>query len=583
MARFITTFSRDFAGARGAIAANAEALSERIRMWGQPLSWMWAAAGARAHAAPHVVLIGVCIVLAWPIFGSDFPPGVDSPTFLHLSWVTEQAIRGRLESAFVDPYWYGGFPYLKAYPPLGYGLVGLVSAVTTLGVGAVYGVFMVLSLVLVGTGTYWLGLEIGLRRLAATGAALAAVLAYPTLSAVFLWGWFTSLFALGLAVFTLVFLLKALRVGNVRYAAVSGLFFALVVLTHHMTAFAFGFALAVSSVVMVVLQRKNWRSMLKQYAAVAGVALVIAGPWVALFTLHLLDVGFRREIPGNWIVPLTDWRRNALNAKFIGMYWYPSYLGAVLIPAAVVGLSFALRQGARWVAMAVLLLVLTLFSFGAATVPLYRAFPFSGMDVARFPLYMAPFLGLMVGCGLQGVERLIQASLPRLRGQVSSVVVVAGLFAVVFVPMSRDASHARAAGHPYKVATEVQQALSFVQANVPPANQGENERLFTVGFGTWGSFLVPYLTDRPLAEGWSDEGAASWREVRQLRYMSRSGQVDARIAHSLLRQLGVRWVVVDNSHAPEHPVQWADAMRMQPDLFNEGPAWGPVATFRVQW
>lgn len=583
MARLITTFSRDFARARGAITANAEASSHRIRMWGQSLSWMWAAAGARANAAPHVALVGVCIALAWPIFGSDFPPGVDSPTFLHLSWVTEQAIRGRLESAFVDPYWYGGFPYLKAYPPLGYGLVGLVSAITTLGVGVVYGVFMVLSLVLVGTGTYWLGLELGLRRLAATGSALAAVLAYPTLGAVFLWGWFTSLFALGLALFALVYLLKALRVGNVRYAAVSGLFLALVILTHHMTAFALGLALAVSSVVMVVLQRKNWRPLLKQYAVAAAVALVIAGPWVALFTLHLLDVGFRREIPGNWIVPLTDWRRNALNDKFIGIYWYPSYLGAVLIPAAVVGLSFALRQGARWAAMAVLLLVLTLFSFGAETVPLYRAFPFSGIDVSRFPVYMAPFLGLMVACGLQGVGRLIQASLPRLKGQVSSAVIVLGLFVVVFLPMSRDAIRARASGHPYKVATEVQQALSFVQANVPPANQGENERLFTVGFWTWGSFLVPYLTDRPLAEGWSDEGAASWREVRQLRYMSWSGQVDARIAHSLLSQLGVRWVIVYNSYPLEHPVQWADAMRKQRALFSEGPAWGPVATFQVKW
>ncbi|MSQ14055.1 MAG: hypothetical protein EXR47_08010 [Dehalococcoidia bacterium] len=582
MARFITTFSKEFAGARAAIAADAEAVSERLRTWGRPLSWMWTAVGAWDHAIPHLALVSVCIFLAWPIFGSDFPPGVDSPTFLHLSWVSEQAIRGRLESAFVDPYWYGGFPYLKAYPPLGYGLVGLISAVTTLGVGAVYGVFMVLSLVLIGTGTYWLGLEMGLRRLAATGAALAAVLAYPTLGAVFLWGWFTSLFALGLALFALGFLLKALRVGNVRYAVVSGVLFALVVLTHHMTAFAFGFALAVSSIVMVALQRKNWRPMLKQYAVVVGVALVISGPWVALFTLHLLDVGFRREIPGNWIVPLTDWRRNALNAEFIGIYWYPSYLGAVLIPAAVVGLSFALRQGVRWVAIAVLLLVFTLFSFGAATVPLYRAFPFSGMDVARFPVYMAPFLGLMVACGLQGVERLIQASWPHLKGRVPSVVVVVGLFAVVFLPMSRDASRARASAHPYKVATEVKAALSYVQEKVPPANQGENERLFTIGFWTWGSFLAPYLTDRPLADGWADEGAASWREVRQLRYMSWSGQVDAMIAHSLLRQLGVRWVVVYDSYPLEHPVQWADAMRKQRELFNEGPTWGPVTTFRVQ-
>ena len=52
-------------------------------------------------------------VLIWPIFGPDYPPGVDTATFLHLSWVTKLAASGDLANPFNDPYWYGGFPYLE--------------------------------------------------------------------------------------------------------------------------------------------------------------------------------------------------------------------------------------------------------------------------------------------------------------------------------------------------------------------------------------------------------------------------------------------------------------------------------------
>ena len=57
-------------------------------------------------------------VLVWPIFGSDYPPGVDTATFLHLSWVTKLAASGQLADPFQDPYWCGGFSYLGGLPSL---------------------------------------------------------------------------------------------------------------------------------------------------------------------------------------------------------------------------------------------------------------------------------------------------------------------------------------------------------------------------------------------------------------------------------------------------------------------------------
>ena len=69
----------------------------------------------------HCALLGAFSILGailiWPIFGPDYPPGVDTATFLHLSWVTKLAASGALADPFQDPYWYGGFPYLASYPP----------------------------------------------------------------------------------------------------------------------------------------------------------------------------------------------------------------------------------------------------------------------------------------------------------------------------------------------------------------------------------------------------------------------------------------------------------------------------------
>ena len=69
------------------------------------------------HLAVAMGLTGLSALLLWPITGGDYPPGVDTPTFLHLSWVVELAFSGNLDNALEDPYWYGGFSYL-IYPPL---------------------------------------------------------------------------------------------------------------------------------------------------------------------------------------------------------------------------------------------------------------------------------------------------------------------------------------------------------------------------------------------------------------------------------------------------------------------------------
>ena len=159
--------------------------------------------------AVHAGLIVVGTFLVWPVLKPDFPPGVDTPTFLHLSWIVERALQGGLANPLIDPYWYGGYPYLLAYSPLGYGTVGLVSSLPGLGLVPVYDTFLVLGYVGIGIATYWLALELGLRRLPSAVAAFVVLSAYPLLAAIFLWGWFTTLLAMPMALFGLALLLRS--------------------------------------------------------------------------------------------------------------------------------------------------------------------------------------------------------------------------------------------------------------------------------------------------------------------------------------------------------------------------------------
>ena len=349
------------------------------------------------HLAVFVAFSVLGVVLVWPMFGPDYPPGVDTPTFLHLSWVTKLAASGQLADPFQDPYWYGGFPYLVSYPPLGYGLVAIISFVTRLDLINVYVALLIMAYGGLAAATYWLSLELGLRRWTAALAGILTALAYPVLSAIFMWGWFTSVLALPLGLASIMLLERSLRTGSGRSAAWGGLFMALSILTHHMTGLSLGLGL-VGWFLFHAISRvyPRWRVVTISGVFVAVTALVVL-PWGIPFMMHILGVGFQREVPGLWQPDLTTYRANIIDPAHIGDYIYPSYLGITLMVLAIGGTVYALLERQRLAGLAIALLVLVWFSMGANANPLIRVYPFSGLDVARFHLYMVPFMALLGG------------------------------------------------------------------------------------------------------------------------------------------------------------------------------------------
>ena len=344
------------------------------------------------------------MVLIWPIFGPDYPPGVDTSTFLHLSWVTKLAASGQLADPFQDPYWYGGFPYLVAYPPLGYGLVGVISFVTTIDLVNVYTALMVLAYGGLAATTYWLAAEIGLRRWTAALAGVLVAVAYPVLSSIFLWGWFTSVLAMPFGLAGIMLLERSLRTGRWPFAALGGACMALSILVHHMTGLSLGLGLVGWLAYHVGSGIYSRRQVVIFSGLFAVVTAAIVAPWGIAFMLHVLEVGFRREVPGLWRPDFTMYRTNIVDSSLIGIHTYPSYLGITFLVLAIGGTVYALLERQRLSGLAVALLVLVWFSMGASLNPLVRAYPFSGLDAARFPLYMAPLMAV-VGAAL--VERAL--------------------------------------------------------------------------------------------------------------------------------------------------------------------------------
>jgi len=278
------------------------------------------------HLVAGVGLSGLSALLLWPITTGDYPPGVDTPAFLHLSWIAKRAVSGQLANPLEDPYWYGGFFYLT-YPPLGYGLVGGISALTSIGFVGLYNFLLILSYGGLGFATWFLAREFGLRWWSAAVAGILATIAYPALSAVFLWGWSTSVMALPFALVSLALLERSLRRASPRLALLAGALLAIATLTHHMTSLALALGLVPWFAYRVLLGDYPRRRLFAYGLIYAITAAVIITPWAIPFLQETAQVGFRREIPGNWLPNISTYRAHIVDRSLVGVFIYPSYLG----------------------------------------------------------------------------------------------------------------------------------------------------------------------------------------------------------------------------------------------------------------
>ena len=521
-------------------------------------------------------MLGVAMVVlavAHNLLRAGFPPGVDTPTFLHMSWFTRETLRG--DGGLVDPYWYGGFSLYTTYPPLSYGLVGLLAAVPGVGLVLTYKVVLLAAHAAIGAATYFLALQLANTRGWAALAALLAVLAYPALVAVGLWGWFSSVVALPFALLAFGLLERAHTGGRRRLSVAGGVALGLSFLAHHMTAFAFGLGLPIWVLFHHWRQPDQRRYLYTLTLLFTGAAVASTVWWVIPWALNLAEAGFERETPGLWSFPLWSYLEALTQRDLIGLYAYPNYIGVGFIALAIGGVIQALVTPSRTTPYAILLIVFVAFSLGEQVNPLVRVWPLSGLDVARFQVYMVPLMvlvGLPFLANLPGaVGELLRAR--RVPGWPSAV--VSGLLVVLVVGqvLWDGALASRRLFHPYRLSLAAGQAVKWL------GEDGHEGKVLGVGFWHWDDFLLPYYVGRSVVDGWHDEGAKDWRSVRALRMMMWTREVDIPLAHQLLGELDGRYIAVQDYFAGESPDMFREAFADHPELFGQVADWGEVTIF----
>jgi len=545
------------------------------RGWADVGHWMAAASQRRALIDSMVVVVVsiVGLVMARHLFQEGFPPGVDTPTFLHMSWFTRETLRGA--GGLTDPYWYGGFSPFTTYPPLSYALVGVLAAVP--GVGLVFTYKVVLLGAYIGTGvaTYALARQVGNTRPWCTLAAMVTMLAYPLLVTVGLWGWFSSVVALPLALVALAMVERAYHGGRGRFAVAGGVALGLAVLAHHMTAFAFALGLTVWVLFYYLRHPMPRRHLYRVTLLFAGATTITTLWWLVPWAVNLVEAGFEREIPGLWSFPLAKYLQAITQRDLIGFYAYPNYLGIGLIAMAVGGTVQAMVLPSRSTPYAILLLLLVAFSLGEQINPLLRVRPLDGLDVARFQLYMVPVIAVVglpflasVGTTVVGLLRLRKSPrwLPTAIGGVLAALILGQAVWDGAVASQR-------LFQPYRVTPAAQQALDWF------GQEGRQGKVLGVGFWHWDDFLLPYYLRQAVVDGWHDEGARNWRTVRPLRMMMWTGEVDVPRAYQLLGELGGRYIAVQDYFAGESPEKFRTALRGHADLFSEVADWGETTIF----
>ena len=517
----------------------------------------------------------IAIVVMWPMFSAGSPPGVDAPTFLHLGWVLEQGLTGNWSVIPSDPFWYGGYSYLEAYSPLAYGLLGVSAAVTPIPLEALYRIWLLLAYVSLGVVVYWLAMEFRLGRALAVWSGVVTLASYPMFTGLGLFGWYSTMVALPLGLAAYAMLERAMRLSSSRSALVGGLLFGACVLAHHMT----GFGLALGFVAWGLYQLAArtvplWTLISLALWFSAGVAAV-SGLWVIFFFKHIMEIGFEREQPGNWFFELDELRLALFARERIRVETYPSYLGWMQVPAALGAVLYALVTRARISGAVVFLLMLTWFSLGVGGNPLIRMYPFSGLDVARFTLFMAPFMALLAGYLLREVHNEFVAVQHRFRlpGWAASGTTALLALALLAVP-AMDVTTARERLAPVTMGDQLEDVFTWLEQETP-----EDASILAVGFRNWDAYWIPALTDRAIMDGWNDEGANNWQTIREMRHMGWFARVNTLRLAEIMDQRDTDYLVVYQWNFLENPNIFETAVRQDEFLFKEAVSWPGVTIF----
>lgn len=243
---------------------------------------------ARKEALFFLIAIFMAFLTLKGFLGSGYPPSWGGDAYGHLFkiWKLMGGYRPWIED------WYGGYPFLRFYPPLAYYLGALLGVLTHSAIWG-YKLSALLSLIIGALSMRFLLRELGFSDLPSYLASLAYAFAPYHLRILSPEGNFPRFVAINLAPLLVLGFIYIFR-GDRRKALTAGVLISLVLLTHHTLAVSFGLVLLFLLPYLRETKRE-WRTPIQNLFIAGIVAFLISAFWVLPFILEKGNAHFLKE------------------------------------------------------------------------------------------------------------------------------------------------------------------------------------------------------------------------------------------------------------------------------------------------
>jgi len=500
----------------------------------------------------YVVLFLFSLLVFSPMLEVGIPPGVDTPAHLHKIWFLEKYFEEHHKFPTWDNYWYGGFTVFKHYPPISYYAGFIMSFFIDYIIG--YKLLLFLSYIISALILYHLALKIGLEENYSFLSGFFLLASYPIISNFGIWGRFPTAIALPFMLLTLLFLEYYKEFKQKRFIWYAGLCFGLLLLTHHLTAYATAMVIGIYWITHLYYSDINKFKFTRNIIYIVAIGFIISSWYMVPFILDINETGFERDVDGGWFFLKEYFFKDIFNRNTINDYVYPSYIGGSQIFLGLMGVFYLIRKSREnvyiwWSFLAMFGISMGLTNFFFKYIPFH-----SQIDSARFYVYMAPFLCILAS---YGVKQIVNFKFFQ-KNETAKYV----LIALILIVTSSVAISSMKQLNSWQPTEDLTAAFQWI------SEKGKDGRIYGVGFGHWESYLFPTYNNREIVNGWYHEGTKHWKIIKELESMSWFNRINPSRMYEILKQFNGRYVVIYDNWPAQHPLQTRDALDKSP-LFTK--------------
>jgi uncharacterized membrane protein len=461
--------------------------------------------------------------------------------------------------------WYGGYPFLRFYPPLSYfvgAFFGRLASSAILG----YKLTVLLSVLIGAISVRVLLWELGFSSFPSYLGGITYAFSVYHLRVLAPEGNFPRFVALNVAPFFLLALLYVTR-RNWKFSLLSGLFLAVVGLTHHTLFVSFGLLALFMLPYIRITRRKNTREITINALTAGAVAFAVSGFWVLPFFLERNNAHFLNENSIEYLfksqsVKLTDF-------LFHTSSW--SFYQGIAFYAGIAGIIFLLMRkyekaeralGAGLLGASLTALLLSLGYYGPT--PFLNRLPLLNLIP---PYRWLDSLSLVSAIGVGALLEVLWGFIQKNIEEETMRKSLMACFLLLLVLLSLS---------DVRLQFGSLKAENFPGDYLAVLNYVENDS--SVGWrfyqpGLWitqGSRVswAPALSNKPTLDGWYRQGDPAYSQHSYLNYAI---EKDPGFAEKALRAYSVKYVIVD-----EHYRGYGDIVKNLKSLgFKEVYSSGP--------